>query len=101
MFGILNLLNYAAICIIVVIAVAGIWDEDYINGALLLSAFLGVYHILIALGWLIYEPRNKKLWLYIGATILFFTTWRFIPVLYFAIPLLTIYMSWLLYRKAK
>ncbi len=111
---VLNYLNYFFVGIPIVLILFGYLSNqssgNLIGCGLLFMILTGLFQVIIGTKMLIDEPNDKMLQIYIVSVILFFGTWfingliLYSDILYFILlfipPVLAIYLSILIYKKA-
>ena len=95
----------------ILLCLIGLLDENFIFWGLLSTILTGLFQVIVGVGMLVDEPKDKRLQIYIAAVVLFFTIWLlntqfdsndFITYCSFGIPpCLALYLTFIIYKKRK
>ena len=103
----LNYLNYFFVGLPITLCLLGFIDGSFMYFGLLFMICTGFFQVLVGIKLLVDEPKNWCLRTYLISVVLFFSlaffgyqNQQFIYILYSIPPLLAIYLSILIYKKA-
>jgi hypothetical protein len=96
----IKIFNLIAIITPLTIAIAGIFNQDFLIWALLSTMFTGGLQVLIALALLTRFYANIKLWIYLFGVVFFFVFFAIFEsnTLIILPPMLCIYLTFIIYK---
>ena len=95
----------------ILLCLIGILDENFIFWGLLSTILTGIFQVIVGVGMLVDEPKDKQLQIYVAAVVAFFIMWlltaqfglnEFITYCLIGIPpCLALYLTFIIYKKRK